>query len=279
MHLHLSEKNMKQNRRWLFLGLAILIFLLGIGVFIYPIISNLVEEHLQSNVIHGYETSVKSLQKEEQETERKKAEEYNQKLRFDYENILNLEKNGVMGYIEIPTIDVELPIYHGSEEESLKKGVGHIRRTSLPIGGEGTHSILTGHRGLPNAELFTRLDELGEKDCFYLHVLDQILAYEIDQITTVLPEEIDHIENEPNEDYVTLVTCTPYGVNSHRLLVRGSRIPYEPEEKTDMTESFWDKSKKFVWLGAGAGVSIASVGYRIYLQKKRKRKYYRYKKK
>lgn len=270
---------MKQSSRWIFLGVAMLIFLLGIGVFMYPIISNLVEEHLQKNVIRGYETSMKSMEKSEQENERRKAEEYNQKLRFDYENILDLEKNGVMGYIEIPTIEVELPIYHGSEEESLKKGVGHIRRTSLPIGGEGTHSILTGHRGLPNAELFTRLDELREKDCFFLHVLDQILAYEIDQITTVLPEEIDHIENEPDEDYVTLVTCTPYGVNSHRLLVRGSRIPYEPKKKTDTTESFWDKSMKFIWLGVVAGVSIVSVAYRTYLQKKRKRKYYRYKKK
>lgn len=269
---------MKQNRRWLFLGLAILIFMLGIGVFVYPIISNLLEEHLQSNVIHGYENSMKSLQKKEQEAERKKAEEYNQKLRFDYENILNLEKNGVMGYIEIPTIDVELPIYHGSGEESLKKGVGHIQRTSLPIGGTGTHSVLTGHRGLPNAELFTRLDELQEKDCFFLHVLDQVLAYEIDQITIVLPEEIDHIDNEPNEDYVTLVTCTPYGVNSHRLLVRGRRIPYEHETKTDTIETFWDKSKKLIWLGVIVGVSIASVGYRIYLQKKRKRKKYRKKK-
>lgn len=252
-----------------------LIFLLGIGIFTYPIFSNLLEEHLQSNVIRGYETSMKALEKEEQEAERKKAEEYNQKLRFDYENILNLEKNGVMGYIEIPTIEVKLPIYHGSGEESLKKGVGHIQRTSLPIGGNGTHSVLTGHRGLPNAELFTRLDELQEKDCFFLHVLDQVLAYEVDQIKIVIPEEVDHIELDSKEDYVTLVTCTPYGVNSHRLLVRGRRVAYKAETEVVETENFWDENKKIILIGMFVGGSGVGVGYKIYLQKKRKRKKYR----
>lgn len=266
---------MKQNRQWVFFVFAMLIFFCGIGIFSYPIFSNLLEEHLQNNVIRGYETSMKSIQKEEQVAERKKAQEYNQKLRFDYENILNLEKNGVMGYIEIPSIEVELPIYHGSGEESLKKGVGHIQRTSLPIGGKGTHSVLTGHRGLPNAELFTRLDELQEKDCFFLHVLDEVLAYEIDQIKIVIPEEVDHIEMDSEGDYVTLVTCTPYGVNSHRLLVRGKRIAYEKETESDEMENFWDKNKRIILFGMFTGSSLVGIGYKIYLQKKRKRKRYR----
>ena len=147
----------------------------------------------------------------------------------NYLEVLNTD--GIMGRLTIPKIGVDLPIYHGSSEESLQKGVGHIESTSLPIGGEYRHAVLTGHRGLPNAELFTRLDELTVGDTFYIHVLDRTLAYQVDQITTVEPDEMETLRAVPGEDYVTLVTCTPYGVNTHRLLVRGTRVPYTPGEE------------------------------------------------
>ena len=135
-----------------------------------------------------------------------------------------------MGYIEIPKISIRLPIYHGTSEEVLQKGVGHIESTALPIGGEFSHTILTGHRGLPSAKLFTDLDQLGIGDRFYIHVLDQILAYEVDEINTVLPNELQKLQPIKERDLVTLITCTPYGVNTHRLLVRGTRVPYVPGE-------------------------------------------------
>ena len=173
-----------------------------------------------------------------------KAEEYNENLAGDpvhdpfvpgsgyalpdnYLDVLNID--GVMGRITIPKIGVDLPIYHGTDAETLEKGVGHIESTSLPIGGEYRHAVLTGHRGLPSAELFTRLDELEPGDQFYLHVLDATLAYQVDQILTVEPQELETLVAEPGQDYVTLVTCTPYGINTHRMLVRGARIPYVPE--------------------------------------------------
>ena len=173
-----------------------------------------------------------------------KAEEYNENLAGDpvhdpfvpgsgyalpdnYLDVLNID--GVMGRITIPKIGVDLPIYHGTDAETLEKGVGHIESTSLPIGGEYRHAVLTGHRGLPSAELFTRLDELEPGDQFYLHVLDATLAYQVDQILTVEPQELETLVAEPGQDYVTLVTCTPYGINTHRMLVRGTRVPYVPE--------------------------------------------------
>ena len=173
-----------------------------------------------------------------------KAEEYNENLAGDpvhdpfvpgsgyalpdnYLDVLNID--GVMGRITIPKIGVDLPIYHGTDAETLEKGVGHIESTSLPIGGEYRHAVLTGHRGLPSSELFTRLDELEPGDQFYLHVLDATLAYQVDQILTVEPQELETLVAEPGQDYVTLVTCTPYGINTHRMLVRGTRVPYVPE--------------------------------------------------
>lgn len=145
----------------------------------------------------------------------------------NYDDVLNVD--GVMGYIEIPKIGVKLPIYHGTSEEVLERGAGHIESTALPIGGAYRHSVISGHRGLPSAELFTRLDEMELGDIFFIHVLGQRLAYEVDQITTIEPTELDSIMPIPDRDLVTLLTCTPYGINSHRLLVRGSRTEYVPE--------------------------------------------------
>lgn len=145
----------------------------------------------------------------------------------EYENLLNPQGNGIMGSIMIPSIDVNLPIFHGTEEEELRAGCGHLQGTSLPVGGQGTHAVLAAHRGLPSAKLFTDLERLKCKDIFYITIMNEKIAYEIDQIKTVLPEETEELEIVKDEDYVTLITCTPYAVNTHRLLVRGHRIPYE----------------------------------------------------
>lgn len=226
--------------------LAVLLFFIGAGIFLYPTVSNYLAENQQIAVIQNYQQQVENESTVDLEAEWKKAEIYNESLAGDpvrdpfvpgsgyalpdnYEEVLNV--GGVMGYVEIPKIDVMLPIYHGSSEEVLEKGVGHIESTALPIGGTFRHSVLTGHRGLPSAELFTRLDELAVGDLFFIHVLDKTLAYEVDQIKTVLPTELEDIQAIPDRDLVTLLTCTPYGVNTHRLLVRGTRTEYVPQEE------------------------------------------------
>lgn len=223
---------------------ALTLFLGGAAVFCYPAISNYLNQKNQSRVVQTYEETVASQDDALLAEEWAKAEEYNENLAGDpvhdpfvpgsgyalpdnYLDVLNID--GVMGRITIPKIGVDLPIYHGTDAETLEKGVGHIESTSLPIGGEYRHAVLTGHRGLPSAELFTRLDELEPGDQFYLHVLDATLAYQVDQILTVEPQELETLVAEPGQDYVTLVTCTPYGINTHRMLVRGTRIPYVPE--------------------------------------------------
>lgn len=223
---------------------ALTLFLGGAAVFCYPAISNYLNQKNQTRVVQHYEQTVTAQDDALLAEEWAKAEEYNENLAGDpvhdpfvpgsgyalpdnYLDVLNID--GVMGRITIPKIGVDLPIYHGTDAETLEKGVGHIESTSLPIGGEYRHAVLTGHRGLPSAELFTRLDELEPGDQFYLHVLDATLAYQVDQILTVEPQELETLVAEPGQDYVTLVTCTPYGINTHRMLVRGTRVPYVPE--------------------------------------------------
>ena len=237
--------NRKQNKRkpWFFLA-SLLIFAAGAGIFLYPAVSNLLAERQQKNVITTYEAGISSEDQAALDRAWEEARIYNENLAGDpvhdpfvagsgyvipdnYMEILNLEGDGVMGHIEIPKIRVDLPIYHGSSEKVLEKGVGHLDMTSLPIGGNGTHAVLSAHRGLPSAELFTRLDEMELGDVFYIHVLGDTLAYEVDEIQVILPEELTSIVLEEDRDLVTLMTCTPYAVNTHRLLVRGSRIPYE----------------------------------------------------
>lgn len=223
---------------------ALTLFLGGAAVFCYPAISNYLNQKNQTRVVQHYEQTVTAQDDALLAEEWAKAEEYNENLAGDpvhdpfvpgsgyalpdnYLDVLNID--GVMGRITIPKIGVDLPIYHGTDAETLEKGVGHIESTSLPIGGEYRHAVLTGHRGLPSAELFTRLDELEPGDQFYLHVLDATLAYQVDQILTVEPQGLETLVAEPGQDYVTLVTCTPYGINTHRMLVRGTRVPYVPE--------------------------------------------------
>jgi len=195
----------------------------------------------------GQEECIKNSDEEILEKEWKKAELYNET--FDnYMEALNLTGDGVMGYIEIPKIELRLPIYHGSGENSLLKGVGHIEKTTLPIGGTGNHSVLTGHRGLPESELFTRLDEVEMGDRFYIYVLDEVFVYEVDQITIVLPEEAGKIKREAGRDLITLITCTPYGINTHRLLVRGERTYAMTETKEIQNAKIFNRNKIIIFV-------------------------------
>lgn len=227
----------------------LLMSIVALGIILSSLISNSYIEDNQKNVIEEYKKNVQSTPYETLEKEKEKAKNYNKLLventiittgpfnqeteeiedNYGYYNILNIGKDNVIGYINIPKIDVNLPIYHDTSEEVLKKGVGHLQNTSFPIGGEGTHSVLLGHTGLPTAKLFTDLDKLEVGNVFYVEVLGEKLAYEVDQIKVVKPEETSDLLINPTKDYITLVTCIPYGENTHRLLVRGTRIPYTEE--------------------------------------------------
>lgn len=208
------------------------LFLAGIAILAYPFVSNYINELHSSHVIQQLEQDLGARADEELALHRERAKAYNNSLRsvgegseapYDYNEILNFP-GGIMGYIDIPKIHVHLPIYHGTGEDVLSKGVGHLPDTAFPIGGSGNHSVLTGHTGLPSAKLFTDLTKLAEGDLFYIHILEEVLTYEVDQIKIVLPSKADDLLPAAGKDYCTLVTCTPYGVNSHRLLVRGIRV-------------------------------------------------------
>ena len=217
--------------------ILILVFLTGLSLLLYPSVSDYWNSFHQSKAIATYASDVAAMDDQTYEKLWEDAQAYNKRLlrreeplrqtekRMDeYERLLNVDATGVMGYIEIPELKVSLPIYHGVDEGVLQIAVGHIPGSSLPVGGKGTHCVLSGHRGLPSAKLFTDLDELREGDRFLLRVLDETLTYEVDQILIVEPQEVDDIAIDPEQDYCTLVTCTPYGINTHRLLVRGHRV-------------------------------------------------------
>jgi len=244
--------------------LILLLFAVGVVILLYPLISEWHNSRAQTTVIENYNHAAAGLSETEYENLREAAREYNQGLLgsvvltdpFDasaakmaseeYEALLNISGDSVMGTIRIPKINVTLPIYHGTANETLKKGAGHLENTSLPIGGMGTHAVLSAHSGLPAAALFTDLTKLTEGDLFFLNVLDETLAYRVDQVKIVEPEDTSDLLIDTNADYVTLVTCTPYGINSHRLLVRGVRTEYvetlEREAQTEQTPgSPWSK--------------------------------------
>ena len=213
---------------------VLLLLLLGLGLVTYPLVSSYYTERHQSEVHTAYQAVLEQAGNEEIDAARAAAEAYNRLLTsgstateleaLNYDNLLNLAGNGIMGYIEIPAIDVLLPIYHGVGEDSLEHGAGHLPGTSLPIGGKGTHAVISAHTGMTTSRMFTDLEQLVAGDMFYIHVLDETLTYEVDQILVVKPYQIEALEIDAKQDYVTLVTCTPYGVNSHRLLVRGRRV-------------------------------------------------------
>jgi len=224
--------------------MIVLIMLAGIGLLLYPTISEKWNAVHQSRIIAGYTEQIKANNEARITEMWDEAVRYNEKLltytdRYnlsdeqmeEYMSTLDATGTGVMGYITIPKIDVELPIYHTTDEAVLQIGVGHIPGTSLPVGGESTHAVLSGHRGLPSAKLFTRLDEVLVGDTFALHILDKVLIYTVDDIKVVLPEEADLIDIVEGKDYCTLITCTPYGVNTHRMLVRGEHIETITDEE------------------------------------------------
>lgn len=220
----------------------VLILLAGLSLLLYPTFSNWWNSFHSSKAISDYSEQVAQLDQEQYTELWEAAIDYNQVLqnkgnvfqitdeqRAAYSQLLNVGGNGVMGYIEIPSIDVSLPLYHGTSESILQVAVGHLEWSSLPTGGEGTHCVVSGHRGLPSARLFTDLDDLRTGDQFMIRVLDELMTYEVDQILIVDPDDVDDLLIEEGKDLVTLVTCTPYGINSHRLLVRGHRIENTPE--------------------------------------------------
>ena len=268
-------------------------FLLALGLTLYPIISNYVNQKYASKIQTTYQEVMEQVDDAALREAKEQADIYNKSLipgastedaysqegllaaSADYDSQLNLAGNGIMGYVEIPKISVNLPIYHGTENDSLERGIGHLLGSSLPIGGESTHSILSGHSGMASQKMFTDLEQLIIGDVFYLHVLDETLAYQVVEINTVLPYDTSLLGIVPGEDLCTLVTCTPYGVNTHRLLVRGSRIPYEEAEllmeetaEEEPAKSTWEQKyiEGLLW-GAAAVLLlllIVSVGVYIY---------------
>ena len=212
---------------------------------LYPTVSNMINRRHQSTAIAGYEADIDKIAEKEKNKLLEDAREYNNNLqsllsksditKFEsnevYKNILNISNTGIMGVISIDCIDVRLPIYHGTAESVLQNGAGHLATTSLPVGGKNTHAVISAHTGLPSAKLFTDVDKLKKGDIFRINILDEVLVYQVDDIKVVLPENVSSLSVVSGEDYVTLVTCTPYGVNSHRLLVRGTRIEEQIAEE------------------------------------------------
>jgi sortase A len=228
--------------------LLCVILFIGLSLLLYPSVSNYWNTKHQSKVITDYVEKVAEMSNDEYEKVLSLAENYNKKLSTEgnmfqlsaeeekeYESMLNVSDDGVMGYVEIPSINCTLPIYHGTDDSALESGAGHIAGSSLPVGGDSTHCVLSSHRGLPSARLFSDIDRLVEGDLFMLKVLDETLTYEVDQILIVEPDDVSALQIVKNEDYCTLVTCTPYGVNTHRLLVRGHRVPNVEENDVRVT--------------------------------------------
>ena len=223
--------------------ILILIFLVGLSVMLYPSVSDAVNRKHQSRAVAGYAEEVEQLSDADYQTYFDAADAYNRQLNTThnafykpdlvsgYAQTLDISGTGIMGYITIPKIIVELPIYHGTDEGVLQVAAGHLEGSSLPVGGAGTHAVISAHRGLPSAKLFTNLDELEVGDRFTITVLNRVLTYEVDQISIVLPTEIDQLLPTEGMDYVTLMTCTPYGINTHRLLVRGKRVETTESQK------------------------------------------------
>lgn len=280
------------KRRILLILLAVLLLLAAAGVAAYPLISNYVNTKYQSVVRTNYEKQVEQADTSELDAALAAAKAYNdslQPVRFtreqvqtaslDYDSLLNLDGSGIMGYVEVPKLRINLPIYHGTGETVLEEGVGHLVGSSLPVGGDGCHSVLTGHSGVAGNKLFSDIDKLSVGDVFYLRVLNQTLAYEVTDINKVLPHETEMLAPVAGADLCTLVTCTPYGVNTHRLLVRGSRIPYEAaveiaEEAENLpVKSTW-KEQYYTGLLIGGGTLLLVIlaGIIILFVRRRRRR-------
>ncbi len=274
---------------------AVLLLLIAVLIVLYPMISNYVNNKYQSTIRTEYEAELQGMDDTALQDARAAAEAYNASLApiqfnregvaaasVDYNELLNLSGSGIMGYVQIDKIGVDLPIYHGTGETVLEEGVGHLIGSSLPIGGQSTHAILTGHSGVAGKKLFSDIDQLEIGDVFLLRVLGETLAYQVIEINTVLPHETALLEPVSGEDLCTLVTCTPFGVNSHRLLVRGSRIPYEAaeeiieqeaEEQPEPMQSTWEAQYiTGLLIGGGGALVIAAVVIILLLLRRKKRK-------
>lgn len=260
--------------------LCLILFVAALGITIYPLIANALAEKYRSEIQTEYFEAVEAMDNTEIDTALIDAEKYNRLLNsgvvqnsfseesldlasVGYDALLNLNDDGIMGYIEIPKLNIYLPVSHGTEAETLENSVGHVIGSSLPVGGNGTHAVLSGHSGMSDQKMFSDLDKLHEGDIFYLHVFDKTLAYRVSRIDTVLPEDTSLLGIEPDKDMVTLVTCTPFGVNTHRLLVRGERTDYiEAAEEvavlaeTADTTSTWTEE---YWKGIVVGIAILVV--------------------
>lgn len=280
------------KKKLLLIGIAAITFLAALIIMLYPIFSTIYNERHQSEIHTNYQEQVAQADTDKIENAKRLAVAYNGAIANnvqltesfskdallwaseDYKSQLNLTGTGIMGYIEIPAIDVNLPIYHGTDDNTLEYGIGHLLGTSLPVGGSSTHTVLTGHSGMASQRMFSDLDQLTEGDVFYLEVLGEKLAYQVDQIKTVLPHDTTYLGIESDKDYCTLITCTPFGVNTHRLLVRGTRIPYEEAEEIikenppeENQVSTWEQEYLkglFISLGVVAALGLAALGCWIY---------------
>lgn len=277
-----------------------LMFLLGFGILVYPTVSDQWNTYRQSRLIANYETAVEELTEEDFTEEWEKSRQFNDTItqnnlysdvfgeddgeleNTEYWKILNVAEDGVMGYLSIPKINVKLAIYHGTGDEVLQTGIGHMNGTKLPIGGESIHSVLAAHRGLPSARLFTDVDQLRKGDMFYIHVLDQVLAYQVDEILDMVDkDDMETLGNamkiDEGKDEVTLFTCTPYGVNSHRLLVQGTRVPYNGEEEaeTSVADTMLKTVQNYymLYLILGLSVTLLIILFMRFLFKRKDRKH------
>ena len=272
------------------------VILIGLGILVYPSLSEFLQQKNASRAVAEYDDTVRQTEHAQLELLLEQAQDYNSVLASEYGvkasadtpngnsvtldsygDLLNIDGDGMIGYISIPSLNTTDRIFHNTDEAVLQAGIGHLKSTSLPVGGENTHVVLMGHRGLPTAELFTDIDKLSVGDRFYIKVLDRTLCYTVDQIETVLPNEMEDLSIESGEDYTTLVTCTPYGVNSHRLLVRGVRTPYDEASDIPVYEisagSFWTKlPAQYRHMLIGAGVIIAFLILRFMIGRIKKPK-------
>lgn len=261
----------------------------GISLLLYPSFSNWWNSFHQSRAVSSYVEKVSHIEDDAYEQMLEEARRYNKEIAWTgirwqltdqekeaYESLLDISGSGIMGYIEIPEIDVMLPVYHGTDENVLQTAVGHLEGTSLPVGGEGSHCVLSGHRGLPSARLFTDLDRLTNGDTFMLNVLDEVLTYEVDQIRIVLPDDLSDLAIEEGRDYCTLVTCTPYGINTHRLLIRGRRIETKRDQSVRVAADALMVDRNLVALAIGVPMLLVMIGSWLILSgimRRNRRKY------
>ena len=276
-----SEKKGKKFRN--------LLFWAGFLICIFPVISNIVERQRQADAVATYRQTMEKEDEKEIEEKWRQANEYNEMLfqakggiveeteEKKYEELLNIHGTDIMGSLEIPKIQVELPIYHGTEDEVLSNGIGHLEGTSLPIGGENTHSVLTGHRGLPSSKLLVRLDEMKNGDLFFIHTYKEVMAYKVEEIMVVKPEDTAWMEIKSEKDLVSLVTCTPFGINSHRLIVTGHRVDYKEKEYIKIKPQFPSVREIIITVFpilfvVSVGVIQIKNGIQIYRRQRRRKK-------